>query len=557
MNSKFPDDLLSAFHDGEVTPSEEVVAKSLVHSSLKAKDELVDYGRMTGLLRGLPQQAAPAEFSSSVMQRAERESLVPLEESPTGARAWMGVSWTRRRSLIAGAAAAAVAAGLIFAVNLRDRGAKPPSVASNEIGRANKPKDVLALHAVAGKDAATADAPVSSPKPIDPERKTVPRKTVAAASSALVAKRDSNNVPAPPHAASPLHESLLEPTSSDKAPLFDQKSWGGETAQLMFPADLKRAKVGDVVEALEQIGEQVAVVRLTVVNKSEGLDGIENLVVRNVSRTAQNADEIKVLRSRFQLMKKAGGVSVRGTSSKRPGELICVFIEGTRDQLMSLLQDVQNESHIQEARLTNTISASELARYSNGAVAPAAEQAKKRLPARPQVVVRLSAASVDKIVSRTQPGAQQWSLMGIAKDDARRAQSDSKARTLDRSGPGQSIASPRSFAASRKELSEGESRQKVSDLKIASQKAPGQKTSGQPVQSQKDQIETVPSGQGGGRETLARVATARQRSYQAFFFVLEDQKIPPPQQRSAVTAPRPATQQPPADAKPAETRPAE
>ena len=161
---------------------------------------------------------------------------------------------------------------------------------------------------------------------------------------------------------------------------------------------------------LEQSGQQVAVVRLTVVGHAEGLDGIENLLVRNTEQAAQNSAKIAARRNRIQRMKQlgaGGGFLIdRDKTQEGVGDLICVFVEGTRDQLLSVLEDVQNESHIQYARLTNTISPAQLTQYSNGAFVPASQQANHQSP---RQVASLPASTVDKIVSQREM-LKKWDL---------------------------------------------------------------------------------------------------------------------------------------------------
>ncbi len=68
-------------------------------------------------------------------------------------------------------------------------------------------------------------------------------------------------------------------------------TWGFATekngAELVLPTDLKKAKVGDVIEAMEKVGDQVAVVRLKVVDQSDGLGQLRSLLVREPARIGQ------------------------------------------------------------------------------------------------------------------------------------------------------------------------------------------------------------------------------------------------------------------------------
>ena len=148
-----------------------------------------------------------------------------------------------------------------------------------------------------------------------------------------------------------------------------QQSADKNARQMVFPADLKTAQLGDVIEALENVGDQVAIVRLMVVNQTAGLAGFQSLLVRDTSRPVQGAEKARLLRERFAGKKRA--VSVEGRKMPNAtGDLVCVFVEGSREELAGVLRDVENESHIQKAQLTNTISAAKLAQYANRPVAP-------------------------------------------------------------------------------------------------------------------------------------------------------------------------------------------
>ena len=105
-----------------------------------------------------------------------------------------------------------------------------------------------------------------------------------------------------------------------------------------------------------------------------------------------------------------------------PGDLICVYVEGSREEMLGVLSDLQNESHFPAAELTNTISFTALEEYARHAVPPqngertaadgeAARGAVAQTPAKPtgsQMAVSLPAATVNKILSAGQPSARGW-----------------------------------------------------------------------------------------------------------------------------------------------------
>jgi hypothetical protein len=383
MNSKTPDDLFSAFFDREVTSAEEAAALARVQASPQAKQELQDYQRLSEWLHELPRHTVPPEFAAAVMQRAERETLIPLDANAIVECDSHVERPSRRAWIFTIASTAAVAVAVLFFVT--------------QPGRQNRPAGV-----VADKFAVVADNE-ASPLAVGRNHPTVA--FAPAAKAPLVVGKTAAVAMLTENSEGPQADAALGATSQPQrgktsAFAIRPKSTGAITPQLVFPANLKTAQVGDVIEALENVGEQVAVVRLTVVNQAAGLDGIQSLLVRDASRTVQNVEEVQALRKRFT--DKKGTVAIDGAKTPNStGDLICVFVEGTREQLAGVLKDVQNESQIQQAQLTNTISAAKLAQYANRPVAPAL-QSRNPSAAGSQGVLSLPVATVDKILAENE-----------------------------------------------------------------------------------------------------------------------------------------------------------
>lgn len=378
MTSKKPDDLLSAFLDRESTPAEEAAAKSRIQTSPQAKEELQDYARLSEWLHELPRQTVPPEFASAVMQRAERETLIPMEATGAVGRGSHLKPLSRRAWILT--AVGAVAAGLAVMLFVPLPGRKDvPVLVDDDAVRQPRRTEVFAL----------ADAP-----PATAAQKPVP----AIMGANAVAARSPLGT-----AAIAAKSSQPRITASSLGYLMPAKPGEGKTAELVFPANLKTARAGDVIEALENVGDQVAVVRLTVVNQTAGLGGLQSLLVRDTSRPVQDREQAKRLQKWF--MDKKEGVSVGGQKmANGTGDLICVFMEGSRDQLTGVLKDLQHESQIQQAELTNTISASKLAQYANRPVAPS-RQRNETDRNKAQTVLSLPVATVDKILADNRQGA--------------------------------------------------------------------------------------------------------------------------------------------------------
>ena len=253
---------------------------------------------------------------------------------------------------------------------------------------------------------------------------------------------------------------------------------------MVFPAELKSAQEGDVVEALESVGDQVAVVRLTLVNRTSSLLGLQNVLVRDASRPVLGKEKEQLMKDRFA-EKKASVVVDGKTVSNGPGELICVFVEGSRDELVGVLKDVQNQSQVQRAQLTNAISAAKLAEYARRPVTASNQGAQ---------TLSLPHATVDKITGAATMAS-----------DAEKSESAAPQSANDLTGLVQSMTTG----------NEDNKKQSVA----ADQSVPATKS------------------QSGALKGKQFVAGTTQRSYQVFF-VLDDQSVTDSQAKPAGEAPQ-------------------
>jgi hypothetical protein len=431
MSSSEPNDFLSAFYDGETAAGESAVAREFVQRSPEAAREVKEYERLGSLLRGLPRVAVPPEFAASVMQQAERESLIPLEpvlqnsaaQNPAPGQAVpQPTGNSRRRWILVSAISGAIAATLMISVGLlnrpKPRGSEEVVIRENATpdsmrapGRATSPAPAVPALAKAESKVAASELDRRGLRSKSDENLLAPALKSPAASPSPAAE-DKDAAPlsfAPKTAQSPVNE----PVSTAQQSPVPQEEVG-----LVLPANLKTAQVGEVVEALQQDGKQVVVVRLTVVNQVEALDGVQSLLVRNTSQVLQNVDEIKRMRQRF-----AGGKAAdvpKEALSGAPGNMICVYAEGSRAEMVRVLKGLQSERHIQEAELTSTIPLEVLEEFANSGVPPnqqigglisAQKQDTKqsavtrKSAAGSQLAVSLPAATVDKIMSRGQQSA--------------------------------------------------------------------------------------------------------------------------------------------------------
>jgi negative regulator of sigma E activity len=481
MTAKIPDDLLSAFLDREVTPDEEALARKHLQKSSQARQQFQDYQRLGQLLHELPRRTAPTEFVAAVMQQAERETLLPLDASAGLPSDAQSIRPFRRAWIVSLVGLVATAAAVLVVVNL--------PVSKDAVRNDAARKDAVAvLDKTFGPRSSQAEPQPAKPISLDsPSPKLLARKldvdskmVVAKADGHFRAKRASAlaRPAAPPLATPPLNVAAAAPLAAPLAARSDK-------SRMVFPAELKAAREGDVVEALESVGDQVAVVRLTLVNRTASLGGLENLLVRNASRPVLGKEKEQLMKDRFA--EKKGSVVVDDkTVSNGPGELICVFVEGSRDELVGVLKEVQNQSLVQRAQLTNAISPAKLAEYAQRPVTTAQHSGAQALS--------LPHATVDKIT-------------GIAAVSSGTASSGTVSSGLGGMGRGGQAAVPQSandLVDLVQSATTGDADKKPS--------RPGQ----QSVPAAKEQ-----AGAAGGKQLIAGTT---QRSYQVFF-VLDDQSV--------------------------------
>ena len=307
------DDLLSAFHDGEITSAERAAAEQRLATSADTRREFSEFNQISALLNELPRDRLPSEFPQQVLQAIEREMLIPSRPIDSGdatrtqsSRRWIGV-----------AAVLTSAAGLLLLVRALD----------DRAGR-----DVVKDQRLAG----TQNIP-SAPVGIVAES---PLPMAADNSAAFAGKSDLAA-----GAAGQNGVLASAPTST-----FTRARIAGGTAGDKFVLDqaaLRTADVGEVVRAIQQTeGDEVAVVFLTVVDRQEGLNGLQLLLTKN--RFTRSEDEATGKADR--LSSPAGDADV----------MQAVLVKSNVAQLATALKQLSQEKYLQNLEVNQSVLLAEL-----------------------------------------------------------------------------------------------------------------------------------------------------------------------------------------------------
>lgn len=115
-------DLLSAYHDGELTAAEQQAAERLLRESADARAELEEYQTLSASLRSIPAGRAPDGFRAAVLSRISQSSHSDKQQASTPPARRRG----RRSILVIGGGGLAAAACLIIAIQVRNDPDKAP-----------------------------------------------------------------------------------------------------------------------------------------------------------------------------------------------------------------------------------------------------------------------------------------------------------------------------------------------------------------------------------------------------------------------------------------------
>jgi hypothetical protein len=291
-----PHELLSAYHDGELTAAERQEVERLLEDSADARAELEDYRALSEMLRALPAEPVPAGTRAAVLRRIERELLLPAAPR-------VPVPRKPRRKLWVFAGLFTSAAAILLVAVIAER------------NRPGKPDDQL----VAAADKA--------PRTESVEHLSRLSRSLAAEAAPVSREPDSNEMLA--KAKTPTDAAGLASVSNAVA--AKSLAFGKDTA------------TGDVLSYLEQRPDgEVVVVQATVVDVREALNSLQVLLAKN---------SIPMQPTSFDMVGGVGGAagfgsggpSLGAAADERGGELEAVYVESDPARINAALADLNRE----------------------------------------------------------------------------------------------------------------------------------------------------------------------------------------------------------------------
>ncbi len=117
MNPQVPDELISAYFDGEVSPVERAEVERLLTGNDDARRALNETAQLSALLHSFPREAAPVELAANVLRQTNLIPLPPLPSPASATKTSAQNVWRDWKAGFAGAAITAAAMCLIIVLN--------------------------------------------------------------------------------------------------------------------------------------------------------------------------------------------------------------------------------------------------------------------------------------------------------------------------------------------------------------------------------------------------------------------------------------------------------
>ncbi len=348
------DDLLSAFHDGEATSAERAVVEQRLSASAEARQELAEIRQVSSLLKELPRESLASEFPQQVLKAVEREMLIPSGRLPDGdtkrtqlVRSWWSRQSSSSRWTYVAATVLTSAAGLFLLVRVMDG---EPSTSSKS------PIQIAATGSRAGTSADDSRYRNAMPSSAATETATSSDALELKMSNRIDGALGSNAVAVNVPADALTFNSNRDGTIAGFGGAYFDKS------------TLREAEIGDVVEALQSSGDQVAVVRLTVVDRQKGLEQLQLLLAKNHIAQSDAGEATKTFSDARSERESAVLAKRRSGKDAAPDQMLAVYVESDSQQLAATLRQLRENQLVQSLEVEQPILLAQLDAAAEGQV---------------------------------------------------------------------------------------------------------------------------------------------------------------------------------------------
>lgn len=355
MNPQVPDELISAYFDGEVTPEERVAVERLLAESDDAQRTLNETSRLSGLLHSFPRESAPLEMVSKIRHLTDQLPLVPQSKP-------VAVAPSRWREVKAALiSAVTTAAGILIVWTIADRSDPSHAVALNHLSESTteivpatapaKPMPKLD-QSVASADVGTAERKAARIEDLAELRSKAPLMEAAKQSVPMPAAPMRSGIPLSASAGAPAPSLSADfPRDAGAAKKAeaamspkDSPSFAGSQA----PAEAQLQTEAENVSNLVGVSNEEFVNGLNYGNvysvASPDINvGVVELTVIDIERGAKT---IQVLLKRREIPQRANDTDTAIGRAKRQtnsDSFVVVYAVAPGDRLAKMLKDIESD----------------------------------------------------------------------------------------------------------------------------------------------------------------------------------------------------------------------
>lgn len=357
MNPQVPDELISAYFDGEVTPEERVAVERLLAESDEAQRTLNETSRLSGLLHSFPRESAPLEMVSKIRQLTDQLPLVPQSKPVASAPApnrWREV----KAALIS---AVTTAAGILIVWTIADRSDPSHAVALNhlsksamEVAPASAPAEPTPKmdQSVASADLGTAERKSAKVEDLAEFRSKAPLSEAAKQSAPMPAAPMRSGIPLSASAGAPAPslsaDSTREAGAAKKAEATMSPKDAPSFAGIQAPAEAQLQTEAENVSNLVGVSNEEFVNGLNYGNvysvaSPDNNVGVVELTVIDIEK---GAETIQVLLKRREIPQRANDTDTAIGRAKRQtnsDSLVVVYAVAPGDRLAKMLKDIESD----------------------------------------------------------------------------------------------------------------------------------------------------------------------------------------------------------------------
>lgn len=334
------DERLSAYFDGEASPTERAAVESLLDDSLAARRDLDEISQLSALLHSFPRESAPSELVANVQRQTDQMPLVASAVTAAVPARSLRREWTAAVS-----GAVVTAAALFMMASLVDR------TDSQRLTKSEQGNRTMFGVATDGVTAERGSFTASSTVRLV-EGQSPPADNFGGEAGPLAMRA------APKMAASTVATAPTGDTANDNAPTIAGAvaDTARQTPQNLGPGTgltltdngaaqnfyvnnldfLNGLKVGEVYQFVPQVadnGNNVAVVDLAVLDVERGVDQVQVLLSQNriQPRLAGSSNDLEKQKSQ----------KLRDQAKASASEMVVVYTVGPGEQLAKTLEDMQ------------------------------------------------------------------------------------------------------------------------------------------------------------------------------------------------------------------------